>query len=98
MTCYYYDNSSVVDITSIASLYRRAYTETSGSSQISIPLETSGEASPTMRSETESPVGTLIIDNTANLYFLRVYWYTGSNASVSGRFYGCEIDYMVDRL
>jgi len=98
MTCYFYDNSTTVDITSDAYIYRRAYTATSGSNQLNIPLETSGESSTTMRSNTASPASPLVIDNTGNSYFLRVYWYTGANASSLARFYGCALNYSVDRL
>lgn len=98
MTCYFYDNTSTVDISSNAYLYVRPLTSLTGSSLVTVPMTTSGEASSAMRTVSGSPVSTTVVDNTTNTYFLRVYWYTGANASSSARFYGCSIHYWVDRL
>lgn len=98
ITCYFYDTSSTVDIASSAYLFRRGYTSTGGTSVISMALETSGESSSEMRTATGSPGSPLIIDNSMNIYFLRIYWSTGATSSSSARFYGCAVDHSIDRL
>jgi len=98
MTCYFYDNSSTVDITSDAYIYRRALTATSGTQMLAIPLETVSENTSTVRQASGTLTPSVVVDNSANVYFLRVYWYTGTNASSLARFYGCSVDYTIDRL
>lgn len=95
MSCFYFDNTSQGDLSADVALYARPFDSESGEEAVRMSLETAEFTSSQIQSEVAAPPAELVIDNDVYTYFVRVYWFTGDNATSAMRFYGCSLDYGV---
>lgn len=93
MHCFYFDNTSLGDVTADAALYARPFDSESGEEVVRMSMTTSEFLSSEIETVTASPVAESLIDNDGYTYFIRIYWYTDESASSALRFYGCSLDY-----
>lgn len=98
-TCHFYDATTVADLRGTAYLARRDVLATSGSTTIAtVSLSTTGVSSTDMQSafdDTISAPATIAATDTLWLY-VRID--TADYSGTSLRFYGCTVDYTLDRL
>lgn len=91
--CFYFDNTSLGDVSADAALYARPFNSESGEEVVRTSMVTSDFLSSEIESVTAFPPAELVIDNDGYTYFIRIYWYTGDSVSSALRFYGCSLDY-----
>lgn len=98
MSCEYYDSTTVEDLSGIAYLMRRAAQSTSGQVMASVSLSTSG-LSGGMYSNFDDTIAAPATIEPSDHLWLRVRIDTGGySGGTLLRFYGCSVEYTVDRL
>lgn len=98
LICYYYDNSTAIDIEDFDIYFRRrAYSSASVTNVISDINDPTNVTSSTVFGV--SATGSVEIDKLRNEYYIYVLFdlTTASTANSAGRFYGCRVDYRMDR-